>query len=229
MVVEQPGDVSVAAEDCLKVVYAATEWHAAEVTVSSLRERLGVGAPTVSEMVRRLRERGLVTHEPYGPVALTGEGTVLALRMLRRHRLVETYLVAELGYTWDEVHDEAERLEHVVSDRLLQRMAARLGDPDRDPHGDPIPRPDGTVVRPAALPLELFGRGEAGVVARVSDADPALLRYFSAQGIGLDQRIEVVDRRRAVASATVRVGAGPDAAEVDLTDVAGGALWLVRE
>lgn len=226
--VEQPGGVSVAAEDCLKAVYAAREWRTIDVTVSGLRDRLRVGAPAISEMVRRLRDQGLVTHEPYGPVALTPAGTSLALRMLRRHRLIETYLVAKLDYTWDEVHDEAERLEHVVSDQLLERMSARLGHPDRDPHGDPIPRADGTVTQPDAAPLDSFEAGEVGFVARVSDADPDLLRYLAAHQIGLDQRIEVLRRRPAVGSTTLRIGRAPGADELDLTDVAGSALWLVR-
>jgi DtxR family Mn-dependent transcriptional regulator len=225
---ERPGRVSVAAEDCVKVIYAAQEWDDVAVTASYLKSRLGVGAPAISEMVRRLRDQGLVTHERYGPVDLTKEGTVLALRMLRRHRLVETYLVAELGYSWDEVHDEAEQLEHVVSDRMLERMSERLGHPVRDPHGDPIPAPDGTVLRPQAVRLSSLGVGEVGSVARISDDEPELLRYFTANDIILDQRIEVLRRRPYAGSATLLVGPVATAAELELTDVAASALWVVR-
>ncbi|NED99012.1 metal-dependent transcriptional regulator [Phytoactinopolyspora halotolerans] len=228
MVVEHLGKVSVAAEDCVKVIYAAREWDDVAVTASYLKARLGVGAPAVSEMVRRLSEQGLVTHERYGPVALTEEGTALALRMLRRHRLVETYLVAELGYRWDEVHDEAEQLEHVVSDRLLDRMDERLGHPTRDPHGDPIPAADGTVRRPDAVPLSTLGVGDVGFVARISDDEPELLRYFTANEISLDQRIEVLRRRSYAGSSTLLVGAGDAASELELTDVAAAALWVTR-
>ncbi|WP_240760144.1 metal-dependent transcriptional regulator [Phytoactinopolyspora endophytica] len=228
MVVEHPGKVSVAAEDCVKVIYAAQEWDNVAVTASYLKSRLGVGAPAVSEMVRRLNDQGLVTHERYGPVSLTPAGTALALRMLRRHRLVETYLVAELGYRWDEVHDEAEQLEHVVSDRLLDRMDERLGHPVRDPHGDPIPAADGTVHRPDAVRLSALSAGDAGIVARISDDEPELLRYFTANEIALDQRIEVLRRRSYAGSSTILIGAGDAATELELTDVAASALWVTR-
>ncbi|AYY11658.1 metal-dependent transcriptional regulator [Actinobacteria bacterium YIM 96077] len=221
--------MSVAAEDCIKVIYAAQEWDDVAVTASYLKARLGVGAPAISEMVRRLHDQGLVTHERYGPVALTESGTRLALRMLRRHRLVETYLVAQLGYGWDEVHDEAENLEHVVSDRLLERMSERLGHPVRDPHGDPIPAADGTVHRPEAVRLSTLSAGDAGYVARICDDEPELLRYFTAHEITLDQRIEVLRRRPYAGSSTLRVGTEPRSGELELTDVAAAALWVVRE
>jgi DtxR family transcriptional regulator, Mn-dependent transcriptional regulator len=224
-----PGRVSVAAEDCVKVIYAAQEWDNVPVTASYLKSRLGVGAPAISEMVRRLHDQGLVTHRRYGPVDLTDAGKALALRTLRRHRLVETYLVAELGYRWDEVHDEAEQLEHVISDRLLERIDRRLGHPVRDPHGDPIPAPDGTVERPNAVRLSVLAAGDVGYVARISDDEPELLRYFTANDIMLDQRIEVLRRRTYAGSSTLLVGTGSAAGELELTDVAASALWVVRE
>jgi DtxR family transcriptional regulator, Mn-dependent transcriptional regulator len=219
---------TVAAEDYVKIIYAAQEWRPATVTTSSLAARLGVGAPSVSEMVRRLRDQGLVTHERYGPVSLTDEGRALALQTLRRHRIVETFLVAELGYTWDEVHDEAEQLEHVISDRLLERMSAALGHPTRDPHGDPIPGPDGTVEQPDAVPMADLDAGESGRVARISDADADLLRYLGSQGFVLDARVEVLRRQPYAASRTVAVGESGAISELDLTDVAARALWIVR-
>src|SRR5699024_5087936 len=227
-VVDGDPKTTVAAENYVKIIYAAQEWHPAPVTTSTLATRLGVGAPSVSEMVRRLRDQGLVTHEPYGPVALTDDGRALALRMLRRHRLIETFLVAELGYTWDEVHDEAEQLEHVISDRMLDRMSAALGHPTRDPHGDPIPTADGTVDQPDAVPMGDIEAGEVGRVARLSDADPDLLRYLGDEGFLLDARVEVVTRHVFAGMRTVVVGEGDAATEFDLTDVAAEALWVVR-
>src|SRR3712207_2554037 len=113
--------------------------------------------------------------------------------MVRRHRLIETFLVRELGYGWDEVHDEAEVLEHAVSDLLVERIAERLGHPERDPHGDPIPGPDGHLPEPTARPLAELPRGD-WMVARISDADPALLRLFDSIGLGLDVVVRVLDR-----------------------------------
>ena len=115
--------------------------------------------------------------------------------MVRRHRLMETFLVRELGYSWDEVHDEAEILEHAVSDRMLDRIDAKLGYPTRDPHGDPIPAADGQVPTPPARQLSVCEDGDAGTVARISDADPEMLRYFDSVGISLDSRLRVLARR----------------------------------
>ena len=127
-----------------------------------LATRLGVGASTVSETVRRLADSGLVTHQPYGAVELTADGERHALAVVRRHRLIETFLVEMLGYGWDEVHDEAEVLEHAVSDLFVERLAARLGHPTRDPHGDPIPGPDGSLDIPAASVLWDVDAGGVG-------------------------------------------------------------------
>lgn len=126
-------------EDYVKVIYSYTEWQDKPITSSQLAQRLGVANSSVSEMVRKLKDQGLVDHQPYSAIRLTPQGMRLALSMVRRHRLIETYLVDELGYSWDEVHDEAEMLEHAVSDTFIERMSAKLGHPVRDPHGDPIP------------------------------------------------------------------------------------------
>ena len=180
------GRVTSVVEDYLKVIWKMQEWTAEPVTTSLLAERLGVGASTVSETLRRLVSHGWVDHEPYRSVTLTPEGRRLALAMVRRHRLLETWLVDELGYGWDEVHDEAEVLEHAVSDRFVEALDIRLGRPGRDPHGDPIPRTDGTVETPPAVPAADLGTGERGAVARVDDDDPAVLRQCSASGVALD-------------------------------------------
>lgn len=141
-------------------------------------------------MVKKLGAAGLVEHAPYGAVLLTASGRREALRMVRRHRLVETWLVEQYGYAWDEVHDEAEVLEHALSDRLLDAIDVQLGHPTRDPHGDPIPRPDGTVPRPDAVPLASLPAGVCGQVARISDRDPEVLRQLTAADVGLDRVVE---------------------------------------
>lgn len=213
-------------QDYLKVVWSAQEWSTQPVTTKLLAARLGVGASTVSETVRRLADAGLVTHQPYGAVELTPEGRRHALAMVRRHRLVETFLVEVLGYGWDEVHDEAEVLEHAVSDLFVERVDAQLGRPRRDPHGDPIPGPDGSFDPPPAHELWEVATGSWSV-ARISDADPELLRYVDSVGLVLDAHVEVVERRAVAGVVSVRVGDGPDALTVDLGEVAARAIWLV--
>ena len=175
-----------AIEDYVKVIYAHTEWQPEPITSGALAARLGLAASSVTEMVKKLVAQGLVVHEPYGAIGLTPDGTALALRVIRRHRLIETWLVNHIGYTWDEVHDEAEVLEHAMSDRLLDAIDAQLGHPVRDPHGDPIPAPDGAVRRPSA---RLLADCEGGRVARISDRDPLLLRHLEAEGIVVDSVI----------------------------------------
>ena len=174
---------SVVVEDYLKVIYAHTEWQPEHITTGALAARLGLAASSVTEMVKKLVAQGLVVHEPYGAVELTPDGAALALRMIRRHRLIETWLVEHIGYSWDEVHDEAEVLEHAMSDRLLAAIDAQLGHPARDPHGDPIPAADGAINRPAAA---LLADVDGGRVARISDRDPLLLRHLEAEGIVVD-------------------------------------------
>src|SRR5262245_22761497 len=131
-------------EDYLKTIYLLAPAGGA-VSTNDIAERLGLSAPSVSGMVKRLSDMGLLDHEPYRGVELTEQGRGSAIRMVRRHRLIEAYLVEFLGYSWDTVHDEAERLEHAVSDMLVERMAEALGNPRFDPHGDPIPSAEGVV------------------------------------------------------------------------------------
>ena len=180
-----------AVEDYVKVVYAHTEWQDDPISTSVLAARLGLAASSVTEMVKKLVAQGLVHHVPYGAVTLTADGTALALRMVRRHRLIETWLVQHFDYSWDEVHDEAEVLEHALSDRLLDKIDDALGRPTRDPHGDPIPARDGSVNRPAAVLLGDVALGEAVRVVRISDRDPVLLRHLEAEGVALDTGLTV--------------------------------------
>ena len=201
-------------EDYVKVIYAHTEWQDVAITTTGLAARLGLAASSVTEMVKKLVRQGLVVHEPYGAIELTQEGTELALQMVRRHRLIETWLVQHQGYRWDEVHDEAEILEHVMSDRLLDSIDDQLGNPLRDPHGDPIPSRDGALNRPDATLLELLANGASGAVARISDRDPLLLRYLEAEGVHLDTVI-------------TRTATGAKAGESTIGAEALSAVWVV--
>ncbi|MCX5046563.1 metal-dependent transcriptional regulator [Aldersonia sp. NBC_00410] len=216
------------AQDYLKVIWTACEWSAEPVSTKLLAERIGVSASTVSEAVRKLADQGLVDHVRYGSIQLTPAGSAAAVAMVRKHRLLETFLVNELGYGWDEVHDEAEVLEHAVSDLLMTRIDSKLGYPERDPHGDPIPSIDGEIPTPPARQLSGFGNGESGRVARISDSDPAMLRYFDSVGIALDTRITVVERRDFAGTVAIRLGdLGAD--PVDLGNPAAQAIWLVSD
>ena len=215
-------DLSSVAQDYLKIIWSATEWSDEPVTVKQLSERMGVRAATVSDGIRRLADQGLVVHERYGGVGLTDVGRRHAVAMVRRHRLIETFLVEELAYGWDEVHDEAEVLEHAVSDELVERMDRRLGFPARDPHGDPIPTADGTPRRPQALPLLDAEPGAALRVVRISDADPAVLRYLADRGIGLDTGLTVEEHRAFAGDITVHLGGAP----IVLGATAAAAVWV---
>ncbi|BDI23370.1 metal-dependent transcriptional regulator [Herbiconiux sp. L3-i23] len=176
-------------EDYLKAVYAHTEWQPEPITGSQLATRLALAPSTVTEMVKKLVARGLVEHEPYGAITLTAEGRMQALRTVRRHRLVETWLVRQFGYGWDEVHDEAEVLEHAVSDRLLDAMDTALGHPVADPHGDPIPDADGRVTVPRADRADTLAADAVGVVVRISDRDPELLRRLTQAGVDVGEEV----------------------------------------
>ncbi|MGW1347379.1 metal-dependent transcriptional regulator [Kribbella sp. NPDC002412] len=178
-------------ENYLKAVFNAREWSEEPVTVGALATRLGLSPSSVSELVRKLTERGLLAHARYGAIELTPEGQRIALAMVRKHRLIETFLVDYLGYTWDEVHEEAEILEHAVSDTFIDRLASRLGEPAHDPHGDPIPRSDGTLPNDDQLRLDTVDPGMRARVARVSDSDPELLRQLDQLGITIGTDLTV--------------------------------------
>ena len=190
---------STVAQDYLKAVWAACEWGGAGASITGLARRMGVAASTASENVARLVEAGLLEHEPYRAVTLSEEGRRRAMGMIRRHRILETYLVTRLGFEWDEVHAEAEVLEHAVSERLLAALDAALGHPVRDPHGDPIPAADGRIVQPALRSIDTVKVGRTVVVGRIRD-ESALLRDLKRAGIGLDTPVKVVSRDSGLAS-----------------------------
>ncbi|CAN5147145.1 manganese-binding transcriptional regulator MntR [soil metagenome] len=223
-------DLTNAAQDYLKVIWAASEWSddtgAASITVKQLAERAGVSTATVSDGIRKLAGLGMLVHEPYGSIELTDEGRAVAVEMVRRHRLVETFLVEVLGYSWDEVHDEAEVLEHAVSNTMVDRIDRMLGFPVRDPHGDPIPSADGHSHRPDAVRLGDAEPGHPLVVLRISDADPALLRYVADKGVIPDVRLTVDERRTDAGDLRVRLE--PQGDPVELGQRAADAVWVTR-
>ncbi len=187
---------SSAVEDYAKAIYALqTRGGGAPVSTNALAERLELTPGSVSAMVKRLGELGLVTHVPYRGASLTEAGRRVALEVIRHHRLLELYLVESLGLPWDEVHEEAEVLEHVLSEHLEQVIADKLGHPTHDPHGDPIPGPDLVLTEPSTRSLESLSPGERGTFVRVSDADPEMLRYLAERGIAPGGRFEVVERQ----------------------------------
>ncbi len=194
-------------EDYLKVIYRLTSAGTPAAT-RDIADELEISPPSVSGMIKRLSEQGLLAHVPYRGVELTEDGRTAALRMIRRHRLIESYLVARLGYTWDTVHDEAERLEHAVSDDLVSRMAAALGDPEFDPHGDPIPAADGTMAEHAFTPIAELPVGADAVVRRVATSDPARLRYVAELGLQPGARVRVAAREPFGGPITLAVNGG---------------------
>lgn len=210
------------AEDYVKAIYAHTEWQPDSITTSGLATRLGLAASSVTEMVKKLSAAGLVNHIPYGAVTLTAAGTTLALTMVRRHRLIETWLVEMHGYGWDEVHDEAEVLEHALSERLLTSIDVELGHPRRDPHGDPIPTAEHVIAPNTASVLVGVPDGVQGAVARISDRDPALLRYLADAGIRIDSTLTVMGRTPFGGDLMVEVDGSP----ITLGADAASAIWL---
>ena len=183
-----------AVEDYAKAIYALQRREGA-VSTNALAERLNVTPGSVSAMLKRLHGLGLVSHERYHGVELTGSGERVALEVLRHHRLLELYLAESLGVPWDRVHDEAEVLEHHISEELEALIAAKLGDPTHDPHGDPIPNAELEIEEAETVAIETLEPGQRGRFVRVSDADPAMLRYLSSRGIAPGDRFEVVERQ----------------------------------
>src|SRR3954449_7157585 len=185
--------VTSAVEDYAKAIYALERRCDGAVSTNALAERLGVSAGSASAMVKKLDTLGLVRHVPYRGVQLTPDGVKVALEVLRHHRLLERYLAQELGVPWDRVHDEAEVLEHVLSEELEALIAAKLGHPTTDPHGDPIPSVDLEIVEGDTVGMDTLQAGDTGRLVRVSDSDPEMLRYLSARGIAPGDPFTVVD------------------------------------
>lgn len=200
----QPEQRSPAVEDYLKAVYTLTH-HAATASTNDIAARLGVSTGSVSAMIGRLETDGLVSRQRYRGAALTADGRRAALRVVRRHRLIELFLAQALDMPWEELHDEAEILEHVVSDRLVDLIAEKLGDPQFDPHGDPIPSRELEIEPRPTVSLTSLEAGQSAVFARVSDANPEMLRFLTDQGIGIGDRVEMIGRQPFDGPVVVRI------------------------
>lgn len=217
-------ELSTSAQNYLKAVWSLAEWSKDPVTTSAIAERVGVRLSTVSDAVRKLADQGLLEHTRYGAIGLSTTGREHALSMVRRHRLLETFLVEVLGYGWEEVHDEAEHLEHAVSDLLVDRIDALLGRPVRDPHGDPIPTADGEVELPDARLLTEVPAGTSVVVERISDADPRLLTFCAEHGIIVGAILDV--RTGPAFSDSLEVSVPGASSQVPLGVSATDAIWV---
>jgi DtxR family Mn-dependent transcriptional regulator len=198
-------EFSHAVEDCLKAIFALAQ-DGRGASTSALAERLGISPGAVTKMVKKLAGLRLAEHSPYRGVTLTPAGEKIALEVIRHHRLLELYLQEALGYTWDQVHSEAERLEHVLSEEMEERIDALLGRPVLDPHGDPIPSRDGALARPADTRLSDLPDGCAATVARVRDSDPELLRYLGQLGLYPGAAVCIRSREPFAGPLFVRVG-----------------------
>ena len=213
-------NISHAVEDYLKIIYELQQ-ASGKVNTTALAEKLNVAPASVTGMIKKLAEDRprLVNYERHHGVTLTPAGEKIALEVIRHHRLIELYLHQALGYSWDQVDAEAEKLEHVISEEFEDRIAAVLGQPKIDPHGDPIPTKEGIIAAPAGERLTDLTAGQRGRVARVSDDDPALLRYLTELGIKPETAIAVVDRSPFDGPMHVRVGnRSPQALGKQVTD-----------
>jgi DtxR family Mn-dependent transcriptional regulator len=212
-----PADLTSAVQDYLKAIYGL-ESAGERVTTSALAERLGVSAPSATAMTKRLDEVGLVERRPYRGVALTEAGRRGALEVLRHHRLLERYLVDRLGLSLDEVHAEAELLEHALSEELEAKIDAELGFPTHDPHGDPIPDRELRLVHGEARSLLDLEPGTSGSITRVPDGDSELLRYLGELGIVPDASVEMVAHAPFGGPVTIRTASGDHAISRELAD-----------
>jgi DtxR family Mn-dependent transcriptional regulator len=197
-------EVSNAVQDYAKAIWSLAQRDDEPVSTSALADRLEVSPASASAMVKRLESMGLVEREPYHGVQLTRAGERVALEVLRHHRLLELYLSEALGMSWDRVHEEAEVLEHAISPALSELIAAKLGNPTHDPHGDPIPTADGEIDEAPTRALADLAPGERGRFTRVSDSNPEMLRYLSGRGIAPGDELELIGREPFGGPLTVR-------------------------
>ena len=195
MATQDPHFHSHAIEDYAKAIYVLETRGSEPVSTNALAERLGVTPGSVSAMVKKLDELGLVAHTPYRGVRLTATGRRTALEVIRHHRLLELFLAEVLEMPWDRVHQEAEVLEHVLSSELEEIIAAKLGNPTRDPHGDPIPSAEFEIEEVETRSLADLQPGDCGVFVRVSDSDSEMLRYLGERGVAPGERLEVIERQ----------------------------------
>jgi DtxR family Mn-dependent transcriptional regulator len=197
---------SAAVEDYAKAIYSLTGWGPETASTNDLADRLGVKPGSVSAMIKKLDEAGLVERVPYHGVRLTAEGTRVALAVLRRHRLLELFLAEVLDVPWERVHDEAEVLEHALSEDLTELISLKLGDPSVDPHGDPIPDRDLSLVETETENLASLEKGATARFVRVSDSNPEMLAFLTECGISVGDELEMIERQPFDGPVTVRSG-----------------------
>lgn len=214
---------SPAVQDYLKAIYQLDESAqvAGPVTTTRVAEALGVTTASASNMLKKLDGLGYATQVKRQGVELTATGRQAALEVIRHHRLLELYLAEALGMSWDRVHEEAEVLEHAISPELSELIAAKLGNPTHDPHGDPIPTVDGEIESHGSRPLADLEPGDRGVFVRVSDSDPEMLRWLSERGIAPGDRLEVIERQPFAGPLLVRFASGDHA-------LGGGLVEMMR-
>lgn len=210
----EPPAVTRMVEDYLTLIWKAYEWPGGRPSTTDMAAQLGVTPSTVSANLKKLASDGFVDYEPYGTVELTTEGCEIAVAVVRRHRIIETYLARQLGLGWDQVHDEADRLEHAVSDLVLDRMDAVLGHPGSDPHGDPIPGADGHLQADNTIALSDLPPGTPAAIVRVSDRSPDILRYLEQRGIVVGARLRL---NLVSAAATIDITVSDERVELSLT------------
>ena len=215
--------VSSTVEDYLAVLWKAAEWGSS-ISTGELAATLGVAASTVSANLRRIGRDGFINYEPYGAVTLTPAGRRIAVGVVRRHRIIETYLAECLGLSWDEVHDEANALEHAVSALVLARMDDVLGNPTHDPHGDAIPAPDGSVPPSAAIALNRFPVAVRARIVRISDKEPETLRYLADRAMTIGATITVSSIAESARALMVVHAHGIS----ELTSEAAAAVWVIH-
>ncbi len=218
-------EITPVTQDYLKAIWSAIEWGEPPITTTALAHRFGTSAPNVSDTIKRLATQGLVDHQPYRPVTLTSTGREYAVAMVRRHRLLESFLVTVLDYRWEEVHDEAERLEHAVSDMMIERIDTVLGHPDQDPHGDPIPTATGHTHRPPhSIRLDSAEVGSYEI-CRVSDANPERLKNLRDHHLSPGTIIHVTHRDP---DATT-ICTTPDHGSITILTSDAAALWVLPQ
>ncbi|HEV8363422.1 MAG TPA: metal-dependent transcriptional regulator [Gemmatimonadaceae bacterium] len=215
--------ITAPAEDYLKAIYDI-ERGGEPAATNDIAARLGIAAASVSGMIRRLADQGLIKHERYKGTRLTATGRKAALRTIRRHRVIEAYLARALGYPWDSVHEEAERLEHAASDELVDRMARAIGEPHIDPHGAPIPTREGDVDETPLRTLLDLKAGQRCRVVSVADEDADLLRYVAKLGLRPGTEVEIVDRAPFDGPISLRVR--PNEAAVQIGPVLAGLMHV---
>jgi DtxR family Mn-dependent transcriptional regulator len=199
--------LTISIQDYLKNIYELTE-NGETASTNALARKLNISAPSVTGMIQKLASAkpALVEYQKHQGVTLTQEGRKAALEVIRHHRLLEAWLVQTLGYSWDEVHEEAERLEHVISEDFERRIAAAMGDPVRDPHGEPIPTADLQMPFDESMPLSALRPGQTAMIRRVAASDPELLRHLEGLGLVPGARVEVTDYSPFDHNLTIKVG-----------------------